>query len=98
MNIFSQLKAPKNEVESEVGTTPWLTAEDIKELSTEPKQCNMMDVYQAMQDNVEGMYVYLDNVDLKALNITEQQFAGYCSALTKAGLYVPVDKFFGKVL
>lgn len=100
MNIFSSLKAPKNEVESEVGMTFWLTEDDIKEIEEmgkEDKKVNMMDVFQAMQEASEGVYVYLDNVDLKGLGITEQQFAGYCSALTKAGLYTPVDKFFGKL-
>jgi hypothetical protein len=30
--IFSQMKAPKNEVESQDGTAQWLTEEDIKEI------------------------------------------------------------------
>lgn len=99
-NIFSQLKAPKNEVESQVGVTTWLTDEDIKEIESVGKTGNkttMLDVYEAMKEIAEGTSVYLDNVDLEGLNITEQQFAGFCSSLTKAGLYSPIDKFFGRI-
>lgn len=54
-------------------------------------------VYAALVKAEEGGgYVYLDNINLKALGITEQQFAGYCSALAKEGRYEPTsDKAFG---
>lgn len=100
-NIFSQMKKPVYEVEAQIGTTQWLPEDDIKEIDAvgkESKEVTMLDVYQAMKEEDQGDgYIYLDNIDLKGLGITEQQFAGYCSALTKAGVYQPVDKFFGKI-
>ena len=57
-------------------------------------------VYQALLDNQEGGgMVYLDNINLKALGITEHQFAGYCSALAAMGKYEKTpDVCFGRVL
>lgn len=63
------------------------------------KECTVLDVYKALLDNAEGgNMVYLDNINLNKLGITERQFSGFCSALTKLGKYQPVDQFFGRVI
>lgn len=46
------------------------------------------EVHEALLAGVENNnMVCLDNIDLKALNITERQFSGYCSQLAQVGLY-----------
>lgn len=57
-------------------------------------------VYAALKANEEGGgMVYLDNINLKALCITERQFAGYCSALAEQGKYEKTsDVCFGRVI
>lgn len=63
------------------------------------KKTDMLDVLVEMKNVQEGGgYVYLDNVDLQKLNITKEQFSGFCSALTRAGVYQPVDGFFGRLI
>lgn len=62
------------------------------------KVVTALDVYAAMQDANENGYVYLDNVDLDALGINAVQFSGFCSALTRCGLYRPHDANFGKLI
>lgn len=81
-------------------TTDWTLdlGEETEEMIKKDKEVDMMDVYKELQYVSEGGgYVYLDNVDLKKLSITKQQFSGFCSALTKAGLYTPEGKAFGRV-
>ena len=58
-------------------------------------------VYLALRNNLEsGNMVYLDNAydDVKS-TLTRHQFAGYLSALEKAGTYKKTsDKYFGELV
>lgn len=66
-----------------------------QESEISPKQA----CYQALLNNVENNNdVYLPNAynEVKAF-VTPKQWSGYLGALTKEGLYNPVDDFFGEV-
>jgi hypothetical protein len=78
--------------------------QDEEHASMPVKQSKPVDmieqVYAELKANDEGGgSVFLDNVNLRKLGITEQQFSGYCAALTKQGRYKPAsDKAFGIVI
>lgn len=53
-----------------------------------PQKSKLEEVHEALLAGVENnSMVCLDNINLKALGITERQFSGYCSQLAQLGLY-----------
>lgn len=93
----ARIAAYEAELQANAVDVDWLAEAEDKP-ATEAD--TIQQVYQALLDNQEGAgMVYLDNINLKALGITERQFAGYCSALAAMGKYEKTsDVCFGRVI
>lgn len=92
----ARIAAYEAELQANAVDVDWMADTEEQEVSIP-----MIDqVYAALKANEEGGgMVYLDNINLKTLGITERQFAGYCSALAEQGKYEKTsDVCFGRVI
>lgn len=94
----ARIAAYEAELQANAVDVDWLT--EVAEDKPATEADTIQQVYQSLLDSQEGGgMVYLDNVNLKALGITERQFAGYCSALAAMGKYEKTsDVCFGRVI
>lgn len=94
----ARIAAYEAELQANASDIDWLAEVEEDKPATEADKLGQ--VYQALLANQEsGGMVYLDNINLKTLGITERQFAGYCSALAAMGKYEKTsDVCFGRVI